>query len=325
MSTQLSQPPDGNQNRTGAMIGMATGPVTVSFIFVVLRLYTRLCLIKSARWDDWTILLALLGSIIGGGLDAPEIRNGFGRHQYYLNDHQIQEFKKYTYGEWLQTFFTLMVTKVSICLLLLRISPNKRIIRPIQSLVVFLVLSNVVLSLAWILQCIPVDGAWDATKQKTAKCLTQGQVQRVIISQARVSVDNFLWRRLVSHFVIHLRSLKLPSALSVLIYHSAEVNIGIVAACIPTLLPLYRLFRDKIITAHQSSTSATGRFAHLFFGQGRKTDASSHKALWKSRKKDEFSVPQNAKWANSPPHVFLRTGKVGAEDVEMQTRMVESQ
>lgn len=130
------------------------------------------------------LIYTKLGSIIGGGLDAPEIRNGFGRHQYYLNDHQIQEFKKYTYGEWLQTFFTLMVTKVSICLLLLRISPNKRIIRPIQSLVVFLVLSNVVLSLAWILQCIPVDGAWDATKQKTAKCLTQGQVQRVIISQA---------------------------------------------------------------------------------------------------------------------------------------------
>ena len=125
-----------------------------------------------------------LGSIIGGGLDVPEIRNGFGRHQYYLTDHQIQEFKKYTYGEWLQTFFTLMVTKVSICLLLLRISPNKRIIRPIQSLIVFLVLSNVVLSLVWILQCIPVDAAWVATKQKSAKCFTQGQLQRVIISQA---------------------------------------------------------------------------------------------------------------------------------------------
>ena len=125
-----------------------------------------------------------LGSIIGGGLDVPEIRNGFGRHQYYLTDHQIQEFKKYTYGEWLQTFFTLMATKVSICLLLLRISPNKRIVRPIQSLIVFLVLSNVVLSLVWILQCIPVDAAWVATKQKSAKCFTQGQLQRVIISQA---------------------------------------------------------------------------------------------------------------------------------------------
>ena len=130
-----------------------------------------------------------VGSIIGGGLDVPEIRNGFGRHQYYLTEHQIQEFKKYTYGEWLQTFFTLMATKVSICLLLLRISPNKRIIRPIQSLVVFLILSNIVLSLIWILQCIPVDAAWVATKQNSAKCITQGQVQRVIISQASKSLE----------------------------------------------------------------------------------------------------------------------------------------
>lgn len=66
-----------------------------------------------------------------------------------------------------------MLTEVSICLLLLRISPNKRIIRPIQSLVFFLVVSNIVLSLLWILQCIPVDGAWDTNKQK-----------RIIISQA---------------------------------------------------------------------------------------------------------------------------------------------
>ena len=77
-----------------------------------------------------------------------------------------------------------MATKVSICLLLLRISPNKRIERPIQSLVAFLILSNVVLSLVWIFQCIPVDGAWVVKENKTAKCYTQGQLQRVVMSQA---------------------------------------------------------------------------------------------------------------------------------------------
>ena len=77
-----------------------------------------------------------------------------------------------------------MVTKVSVCLMLLRISPYKHIKRPIQSLVGFLILSNIVLSLVWIFQCDPVDAAWDCDKQKTAKCYTQGQLQRVIISQA---------------------------------------------------------------------------------------------------------------------------------------------
>ena len=48
----------------------------------------------------------------------------------------------------------------------------------------FLILSNIVLSLVWILQCNPVDAAWDCEKRQTAKCFTQGQVQRVIMSQA---------------------------------------------------------------------------------------------------------------------------------------------
>lgn len=60
MSAQLSPPPDGNQNRTGRILGACLGFLVVSSIFVALRLYTRLFLTKSARWDDWTIVLALV-------------------------------------------------------------------------------------------------------------------------------------------------------------------------------------------------------------------------------------------------------------------------
>lgn len=49
---------------------MVLGAYTVSFIFVVLRLYTRLFLTKSARWDDWTILLALVLSFLSGLQDS---------------------------------------------------------------------------------------------------------------------------------------------------------------------------------------------------------------------------------------------------------------
>ena len=120
-------------------------------------------------------------------LDLIGIHYGYGRHQFYLSDHELQEFKKFGYGDWIQTFTTLTLTKVSICLLLLRISPSKHIIRPIQGLIVCLIVSNVVLSLLWILQCIPVDAAWDAKKKETARCFTGGQVQRIIISQASES------------------------------------------------------------------------------------------------------------------------------------------
>ena len=66
MTTQSPPPLDGNQNRTGEILGACIGFLVISFIFVVLRLYTRLFLIKSARWDDWTIALALVLSSFFG-------------------------------------------------------------------------------------------------------------------------------------------------------------------------------------------------------------------------------------------------------------------
>ena len=112
-------------------------------------------------------------------LDFVEVHYGFGRHQNYLTAHQLREFEKYTYGEWIQTFATLMWTKVSICLFLLRIPCEKYLIRPLQAALVFLVLSNVVLTLLWIFQCRPIAAVWDSTID--GKCFKKRQVESIIL------------------------------------------------------------------------------------------------------------------------------------------------
>jgi len=116
-----------------------------------------------------------------------EIHYGFGRSMFYLNKHQLLEFGKYVYGEWIQTFATLMFTKVSICLFLLRIPVTKVLIRPLQAAIAFLVVSNVVLTLMWIFQCTPVDAAWNSEIQSTSRCFSRGELQRIIMAQARGS------------------------------------------------------------------------------------------------------------------------------------------
>lgn len=81
MEAQSSPTPDGNQNRTGEILGATIGFLVVSFIFVVLRLYTRLFLVKSARWDDWTIVLALvLSSLFGLGIVSADIDEAWQPH-----------------------------------------------------------------------------------------------------------------------------------------------------------------------------------------------------------------------------------------------------
>lgn len=87
----------------------------------------------------------------------------------------------------IQTFFSLMCTKVSICFLLLRIPVNKRYIIPLQIGVVVLIISNVVLTLLWIFQCWPVQALWDPTV-KPRYCFNHGIILNIIFSQAIISV-----------------------------------------------------------------------------------------------------------------------------------------
>lgn len=83
-----------------------------------------------------------------------------------------------------KTFATLTLTKVSICLFLLRITITNNFIRPLQAAIFILVLSNMILSLLWIFQCTPhLDKVWN--NKLPGQCFTQGQLERIIITQAR--------------------------------------------------------------------------------------------------------------------------------------------
>jgi len=125
-----------------------------------------------------------LGTIIGAGLDFPEFSLGYGTHTYYISEQSYIQFQKYSYGEWIQTFATLMWTKVSICLFLLRIPVAKSLVRPLQAMIFVLIVSNIVLTLLWILQCSPVYAAWDVTIQKSADCFSKWRLQQIILAQA---------------------------------------------------------------------------------------------------------------------------------------------
>ena len=156
-----------------------------SFV-VALRLATRTWIVRSVGWDDYTIICATFGIIISSGLVAVQVHYGFGRHKSDLTQWQYIEFMKYSYGEWIQTFQTLMFNKISICFFLLRIPVEKHLIRPIQIAVVGLVFSNIILTFVWIFQCNPVVKAWH--KQVEGTCMTDAQLLRVIISQAIISI-----------------------------------------------------------------------------------------------------------------------------------------
>ncbi|MCJ1390204.1 hypothetical protein MMC18_003062 [Xylographa bjoerkii] len=276
-------PPGGDQDVSGGLLATTILVTVLATVVVSLRMLTKIWIVKRVGWDDWTILLAFLGHPIGCALVITQIAYGFGRHKYYLTDHQFLEFEKYAYGEWLQTFATLMFTKVSICLFLLRIPVSKVFIRPLQAMVVILVVSNLILSLLWIFQCLPdLAEAWNT--ELPGYCLDKSQLEQIILSQAIISIiSDFV---LSAFPILILRKVQIsfrskvglcslmglgvitgsfsivrtvlnwqtetddPTWLSIPCWYwrTWEVFFGIVAASLPTLRPGYAWFSTKVQT-----------------------------------------------------------------------------
>ena len=101
--------------------------------------------------------------------------------------------------------------------------------------------------------------------------------------------------------------------------HRAEVNIGIAAACIPTLLPLGRLIRDKLIVPYQSSPSSLGRLTRSLLGQGRTMGDSSRRPSFGLRKaKNSLHDPDKHECWPSKFHPFAEIERHEYEDIEMR-------
>ena len=292
------------------IIGVTTVLEIFVLIAIVLRVCTRVWIVKSFWWDDFTIILAVvrpqnlslpssgttadllsiaqLGTTIGAALCFVEVHYGFGRHISFLSTHQIREFEKFTFGEWIQTFQTLMFTKVSICLFLMRIPNSRRLIVLMQWAVAFLLFSNTILTVIWIMQCQPVHVAWYGE----GTCMAQGSKEAVILTQAIISIISdfafatfpilILWKLQIDlktkiglwllmclgfitgaccivRTVLNNQSLPTDGSYDGIInwiWRTFEVQIGIIAACIPTLRPLYAVLAKKLPTLKGPSSSS---------------------------------------------------------------------
>lgn len=313
MSNVKSSSRPGDEDRHGTILAICIVDTTLAIIIVALRMITRIGLARKLGWDDWTILGAIAGHIGGLVIVMTEIHYGFGRHHSYLTEWEYMEFLKFSYGEWIQTFQTLMFTKLSICFLLLRIPVQTYFLRPLQGAVVLLIVSNIILTFVWIFQCNPIRGAWN--KHIPATCFTDAQLLRIIISQAVISIISdvvlaisplvILWRvqmewRIKAGLCV-LMGLGVITAACCIVrtvlngqnvtddvswdsvtnwyWRSWEVTIGIIAACVPTLRPGYRIVVSNIntfVSRRSSRKPSTNTFNE--FGPSSKS-ASSLPAL----------------------------------------------
>ncbi|KAI4279800.1 MAG: hypothetical protein L6R38_004951 [Xanthoria sp. 2 TBL-2021] len=186
----------------------------------------------------------------------------------------------------------------------MRIPVSKAYIRPLQAGIVILVVSNVILTLLWILQCTPVSAARDLQLKERSKCFSRGQLQRVIFAQASAcctvrTVLNF--QALPKDFTY--------GGIPNWYWRLFEVQLGIVAACIPALSPGYKWSRTKIRTYISSHTKSS----HTYF--------SKEQSPVQRIEEEKAARHLRAHPANvySDPPVILQSGNtsLGNEDLGM--------
>ena len=110
-----------------------------------------------------------------------EAHYGLGQHRSRLSESHYTNYLKYDFLDWTQFFIALLVTKISICLFLLRLSQFNQLRNILYGLIWVLVTTHAPLLFIHIFQCDPVRKAFN--KQVDGKCMSMNIVQNVITAQ----------------------------------------------------------------------------------------------------------------------------------------------
>lgn len=90
-----------------------------------------------------------------------QVQNGGGRHMIYLTLPQIIEAAKYLQLAEILAIFACGLTKISICLFVIRIPNSKRLVTSLYTLIGALVVVNLAYVMILCLQCRPIELLWN--------------------------------------------------------------------------------------------------------------------------------------------------------------------
>ncbi|KAL4791456.1 hypothetical protein BDV19DRAFT_381554 [Aspergillus venezuelensis] len=276
--------PDLSANRGWILLAVSWPFFAVCTIITGLRFYVRTRLIRSLGWDDAFILLALICATINSVLINISVSHGTGRHTSTLSlDSQIGAMKYQV----LSQGFHVMATnwgKVSVALFLIRIiSEVKNHKRGMYALIVVMTVINAAAVGTIYGQCSPPDLIWD--RRVKGSCWPPGAQKKFAYFQGSFSAFTDLTLAIYPLFTIkdlqmamkvkvglgvvlslgiiamigaiikttHLPALTLYKdytwdTVNLTIWVLVEEYIIILAACIPSLAPLF-----NIIVRHRSS------------------------------------------------------------------------
>ncbi|MCJ1394984.1 hypothetical protein MMC18_007865 [Xylographa bjoerkii] len=308
-------PPGGDDNKGPVILASIWTLTSVALITVVARLYGRFKLTRSAGWDDFFIVISMVFGILYSGLCTWAVMLGNGRHPYYLGPATSMAIKASAIA-FIPGIIAFSIPKIAVACLLIRLmSPSRLQKRILLSLSISCVLIASLCAIFIWVQCTPSSGLWDPTVNAT--CWNPSVLINYSIFAGTYSacVDFYLaiYPMVVLYSLQMSRKKKVGlslvlgvglSATAVAIYKntalgelydhvdytyatsnllivaSAESNVLILAACLPTLRPLYLLARGREISSGGRSSAKQRRDDYKLHSVSKKSNSAPVKDIY---------------------------------------------
>ncbi|KAL4803362.1 hypothetical protein BDV18DRAFT_166383 [Aspergillus unguis] len=263
-------------------------------VLLILRIWVRTRVIKSCGWDDPFIILAFVCAAINTVFTTVSVHYGTGRHSIDLSDAERVQAVKFN---WLSQGFHVMSTnwgKVSVGIFLLRISQKVKHHKPVMYAgIVLLTVINSVCVFTIYGQCTPTarlwDGnvqgsCWDANIQKDY-AFFQGSASAFsdlvlavyplftiwglqMALKVKIGLGCVLSLGIIAMIAAIIKTINLASlseradyawdTVDLTIWIAVEQYLIIIAACIPTLTPLFNI----VVRQRQSKRGTSQKPGH---------------------------------------------------------------
>ncbi|XRM36525.1 hypothetical protein ABZX51_000024 [Aspergillus tubingensis] len=282
----------GGSNAPGILAAVST-LTGLSTLVLWLRCYVRGYLLRRFNAEEYIITVAWLCAVGVLVCFVLEAQHGVGRFSKDITDEDEQVLSKLVYYHSIIVMVGLSLVKISLAVFLRRFS-STILSKALVGSIIFLVAFTIACGLTLILQCIPVAAAWDTSLRPHARCFDNDTYTAIglwnsitnLVTDvifATLPIPLFIgiqvnWRTKFSLIgVLSLGYLacvagivKIISQVNVLkeqnmyrhdtfmIWNCAELNVAILAACLPSLKPLLKSVLDgtRSLTTGRRNTSA---------------------------------------------------------------------
>lgn len=166
-------PPEGDQNRGEALLAVISSSLSLVVVTLLLRMYARSIIVSSTGWDDYTIIASTVR------FWSWSLKWSFCIDEHTGTCYSQRSIKSQICGSrWRKTFLLLgtsasdrgdqmehrraasyiltsCLTKVSICLMIIRLTNSRRMTQAMWTFVVFLVVINLACFIVFTASCEP--------------------------------------------------------------------------------------------------------------------------------------------------------------------------